>query len=381
MRILHTVEFYEPRKGGAEEVVKQLSERLVKLGHEVTVATTYDERRSGVINGVAVEQFKISGNAASGIRGDARELRRYQELLGRGFDIVMNYAAQSWTTDLAMEGLYRITGKKIMVPCGYSALRSQRYARYFADLPEKLKQYDALVYMSNNYQDKIFGDEHGVGSKAVYIPNAASAEEFLGEDLYHFKKRHQIDTKNIALCVANHYVGKGHRFVIEAFRRMKRRDTTLVIIGESRVSGGVRAIAHLFLDYFRCRFSSFFNPRIKLISGDAISREGVVSAYRQADVFLFGSALECAPLVMYESFAARTPFVTRPVGNVADHKEVLKIVTTTSEMARVTNYILDDPETAREIAQRAFALWQERHTWKQVAAQYEALYEKLTRAA
>jgi glycosyltransferase involved in cell wall biosynthesis len=377
MRILHTVEFYEPRKGGAEEVVKQLSERLVKLGHEVTVATTYDERRGGIIGGVTIEQFNISGNAAKGIHGSAIEIRRYEELLGSGFDIVMNYAAQSWTTDLAMDALYRITGKKIMVPCGYSGLHNPQYAEYFAKLPEKLKQYDALVYMSNQYQDKLFGDEHGVGSKAVYIPNAASAEEFLGIDGYNFKKHYHITTRYLALCVANHYVGKGHQFIIEAFNKMKRDDTTLVIIGESRVSGGIRKIGHFFLDYARCVFSSFFNRRIKLIRGSKISRDGVVSAYLQADVFLFGSALECAPLVMYESFAARTPFVTRPVGNVADHKEFLKIAATTDEMARIANYILDDPQTGKEISTRAFELWRERYTWKHVANEYETLYKTL----
>jgi len=377
MRILHTVEYYEPRKGGAEEVVKQLSERLVSLGHEVTVATSYDVRRAGIINGVKIEQFKISGNSAKGVSGEAREIRRYQELLGGGFDVVMNYAAQSWTTDLAMESLYRVVGKKVMVPCGYSGLHNPVYSKYFADLSSKLAEYDALVYMSNNYQDKLFGDAKGVGGKAIYIPNGASAEEFLGEDLYNFKKRHNIKTPFLALCVANHYVGKGHGFVIEAFSKMRRKDTTLVIIGQAHVSGGIRKIGHYILDYLRCRFSSLTNPRIKLVRGSQITRAGIVSAYRQADVFLFGSALECAPLVMYESFASRTPFVTRPVGNVGDHKEYLKIINTPEEMARVANYILDDPSTCLEIADRAFYLWQKNHTWVKITAQYESLYKKL----
>ena len=50
MKILHTVEFYHPSVGGMQEVVKQLSERLVRLGHNVTVATSQlkeaRERRS-----------------------------------------------------------------------------------------------------------------------------------------------------------------------------------------------------------------------------------------------------------------------------------------------------------------------------------------------
>jgi|GEM_PF-5705905 len=35
MKILHTVEFYEPSKGGAQEVVRQLSERRDPSLHAV----------------------------------------------------------------------------------------------------------------------------------------------------------------------------------------------------------------------------------------------------------------------------------------------------------------------------------------------------------
>ncbi len=376
MRILHTVEFYEPHPGGAEFVVRELSERLARAGHQVTVATTYDARRPASMRGVTIEQFKISGNAVKGIRGDASEIRRYQELLGSGFDVVMNYAAQNWTTDLAFDVLYRITGKKVLVPCGYSGLRNPAYAQYYADLPKKLMAYDALVYMSNSYQDKIFGDEHGAGAAAVYIPNGASIEEFTGPDLYNFKKRFGIETPFMVLCVANHYLAKGHDFVIQAFKEMNRRDTTLVIIGAPLTGGGLKStLGNFVLDYLRCAWQSLIHPRIRLVHTS--ERRAVVSAYKQAQVFLFGSRVECAPLVLYESFAAGLPFITRPVGNVADHQNVLKIVSTPAEMARVANYLIDDPTTAREVATRAQDEWKKEHTWEAIAQKYEQLYKRL----
>ena len=375
MRILHTVEFYEPRKGGAELVVKELSERLAKAGHEVTVATSFDKRRGGILNGVKIEQFAISGNSATGIVGDPAEVRRYQELLGAGFDVVMSYAAQSWTTDLALDAAYRITGKKVLVPCGYSGLNNPAYADYFRQLPGKLATYDALIYMSQHYQDKLFGDMHGLADKAIYIPNGASAEEFLGESSYDFRKKFSITTKYMVLCVSNHYLAKGHDFVMDAFRRMNRSDTTLVVIGKTVVGSGLRQLGHFILDYCRCKARALLHSRIRLVDTD--DRRAVVSAYKQADVFLFGSRVECAPLVMYEAFASKTPFITRPAGNVADHKDVLKIVPTPAEMARVANSILDDAGTARDIADRAFELWQRNHTWEAIAERYQQLYKEL----
>lgn len=38
MKILFCVEFYYPSMGGAQEVVRQLAERMAAYGHEVCVA-------------------------------------------------------------------------------------------------------------------------------------------------------------------------------------------------------------------------------------------------------------------------------------------------------------------------------------------------------
>jgi len=50
--------------------VRQISERLVLLGHDVTVATTrMTNRNFSVLNGVKIEEFDISGNIVSGFSG------------------------------------------------------------------------------------------------------------------------------------------------------------------------------------------------------------------------------------------------------------------------------------------------------------------------
>ena len=60
MKIYHCVESYYPAVGGMQEVVKQLSERLVLLGHDVTVLTRFHpERNFNEFNGVKITDFKI----------------------------------------------------------------------------------------------------------------------------------------------------------------------------------------------------------------------------------------------------------------------------------------------------------------------------------
>lgn len=46
MKIFHCVESYYPAVGGMQEVVKQLSERLACLGHDVTVVTRFHPDRN-----------------------------------------------------------------------------------------------------------------------------------------------------------------------------------------------------------------------------------------------------------------------------------------------------------------------------------------------
>ena len=139
MKILHTTEFYAPAVGGMQEVVRQLSERLARSGHEVTVATTFLPERNGtVLAGVNLASFRIRGNWATGCTG---ETERYREFLLRSdFDIVTNFAAQQWTTDLALDILAQIRAKKVFVPTGFSKLDVPRYHEYYRLMPGWMNQ-------------------------------------------------------------------------------------------------------------------------------------------------------------------------------------------------------------------------------------------------
>ena len=48
-----------------------------------------------------------------------------------------------------------------------------------------------------------------------------------------------------------------------------------------------------------------------------LPREKVVDAFFEADLFVFASKVEYSPLVLFESAAAGTPFLTVPAGNAA----------------------------------------------------------------
>lgn len=385
MNILHTVEFYSPSVGGAQEVVRQLSERLVKLGHDVTVTTTrLQDRDFTSWNGVKIEEFNISGNA---VRGFSGEVDRYQEfILGSNFDIMMNYAAQQWATDLVLPILSKIATKKIFVPCGFSGLYLSEYENYFEQMKIWLRQYDVCVYLSNDYRDINFARECGADSNAVLIPNGAGADEFDWKPDMDVRAILNIPREHILILhVGSHTGVKGHKEAIQIFKKAKIRHTTLLIVANSFDVGCTRS----------CQLAESFNnwdPFSKLsdkkIVIKSLSRKETVAAYHGADLFLFPSNIECSPIVLFEAMASRTPFLATDVGNSKEIIEWSSGGLLLPTLKFPNGYIKADVDTAADVLQQLFynskkrkdlanngyEKWKSSFTWEKITQQYEDLY-------
>ena len=248
LRILHCVEFYHPSPGGSQAVVRHVSEQLVRRGHDVTVATTrHPDRRFAELEGVRIEEFDVSGNTVRGLKGEVERYRSF--VTAGGFDILMTYSAQQWTTDALLPMLDRIDAVKVLAPCGFSRLRDPAYAPYFSELPARLAEFDQLIFHGENYQDIEF--TRGVGlENLTVVPNGASREEFEGLDS-DFRERHGVDPDEpLLLTVGPHNWIKGHALTIEAFRQADFERGTLVVIGNKPLRVGCqwdcrrRAVRH-----------------------------------------------------------------------------------------------------------------------------------------
>jgi glycosyltransferase involved in cell wall biosynthesis len=439
MKILHTVEFYSPSVGGAQEVVKQISERLAARGHQVTVATTYNpKRQSRLINGVQVEQFNISGNAVRGFTG---EIESYQDFLKQGkFDIMMNYAAQQWATDLVYPILDQIPYKKILIPCGFSGLYMPEYAEYFKMLPAILEKYDHLAFHADDYRDANFARQHGINRWSI-MPNGASFDEFSIVDST-FRDRYGIPSDAIMLLtVGSHTGSKGHALALEALKKISADGSKvfLVIIGNILNPFSKWKSIKIQLDTWRNNFWPLFrllqkrkfkilfsrivdlvkplfwgglyvsgcvqdcnmranrinimgdrNKRVLLLNPP---RADVVAAYHASDLFIFGSNIEYSPLVLFESMASKTPFLTLACGNAAEIVEWGKGGKIASTIKLEQGMVDGDPEVfAHEItamlgnkaelsmlAQNGYAAWQDKFTWEKIVVQYENLYQNLVK--
>src|SRR5689334_19021919 len=176
MRILFCSEFYAPSVGGIQEVMRQIAERFVQRGHEITVATSRLANRSYQrLNGVTIKDFPISGNEAIGMRGNVAEYQQW--VLSEAFDLVMINMAQQWTLDALIPVLKDLRSRKILMPCGFSCLYEPSYGRYYRAMPEVLRQFDHLIFHASDYRDIRLAKRHGIANISV-IPNGASQAEF-----------------------------------------------------------------------------------------------------------------------------------------------------------------------------------------------------------
>ncbi|MDQ7818384.1 MAG: glycosyltransferase family 4 protein [Melioribacteraceae bacterium] len=363
MNILITAESYLPIICGVQEVIQNISEGLLSRGHHVTIATSYNaERNSSEFNGVKVEQFQISGKWIKGFIG---EIKKYQDyLLDSDYDIILNYAATCWSSDLVFPLLSKIKSLKIFIPCGYSTLYNWKWKPYYWILPSVLRKYDHIIYHCGNYRDKPFGDKYKINHCTV-IPNGISAKAFT-LDRTGFKTTYGIEQKQMFLCVSNYGEGKNQEFVINAFQKAGIKNSILVLIGSQ---------FNKYSDYLKNTLigEGEYNPIVLL---EKIPREKIISALFDAELFLFGSQIEYFPLVILEAMAAGTPFISTDVGCVKNLPGGL-IVNSVEEMAAKINLLISNNKLGEQLSKDGIEAVKKKYEWSIIIDQYEQLFYQL----
>lgn len=422
MNILFCVEFYYPTLGGAQEVVRQLAERLALRGHTVTVATSRVASRSfDTHNGVHIIQFAVSGNQVRGLQG---EVETYREFLKNGdFDAVLFYAAQQWTFDAAWSVMGSISARKVLVPCGYSGLYEPLFSDYFIALPAILRQMDAVIYHAEDYRDVEFGQTAGI-AHGVMIPNGADIEEFSVPIEREFRSKLSIPSSAVLFLTVGTMTGcKGHLELAQAFylADFGERDAVLILNGntpESRgtkissssqlfglvkvygmfyaVKYGVRVLHHALgvmlgkagsIQDWVLRINRDKASRKRVIVSN-LPRSELIQAYLNADLFVFASNIEYSPLVLFEACAAGLPFLSVPVGNSgeiavwtgggeicpADKDDRGYTRVSAAKFARRMEALIIDNEKCSEMGGRGRQSVERRFNWSLLVQEYEAMF-------
>ena len=347
--------------------MRQIAERMVARGHDVSVATrVHPDRKTNVHNGVRIHAFDVSGNLVTGIRGETDRYRKF--LTEFDGDAILIKAAQQWSFDALWPVVEKIKVRKIFVPCGFSSFYEPLYKEYFRQLPDILRKFDHLIFYAERYRDIDFARANGITRFSI-IPNGASEIEFGSKTRQEGSLRKELGipaSDLVFLTVGAPISAKGHEILEEAFTQVDTggRDATLILNGNWPLPGRrwtpdrFRAVLQRFtsLNSMRIGIRLFQEAGLKgvinrlfppvpektsvlsipetetvrtqtacsaQVSAFArktvlrldLPREKVVDAFFEADLFVFASKVEYSPLVLFESAAAGTPFLAVPAGN------------------------------------------------------------------
>lgn len=447
MKLLLCCESYWPHRGGVQEVMRQIAERMAARGHDVSVATrVHPDRKTDMHNGVRIHAFDVAGNFVTGIRGEADRYRKF--LTTFDGDAILIKAAQQWSFDALWPVVDQIKARKVFVPCGFSSLYEPSFEEYFRQLPDILRKFDHLIFYAEQYRDIDFARAHGMTHFSI-VPNGASELEFEREIRQDGRLRKELGipvTDLVLLTVGSPISAKGHEDVEKAFERVDLgpRGATLILNGNwppKRFSAeyfrqilqrlanlspqrgielvrelGVRGIVSRLFPKPPDERTQLINPSLPVAkaardkSADTytpetlvpatpssptqktvlrldLPREKVVDAFFEADLFVFASKVEYSPLVLFESAAAGTPFLTVPVGNAAeivrwtgggwlcpadvDDRGYTKVSPTV--LAREMEKGIRSPDTLRKLGEAGREAWLDRFTWAKIAESYELI--------
>ena len=386
MKILMLTWEYPPRiVGGIARVVHDLSKRLIKDGHEVTVVTYRDnadvpeyENDKGV-NVYRVDNYIIHPNNFIDwiLQLNFNLVSKATEIINKegGFDVIH---AHDWLVANAAKALKNAYGIPVVATihateAGRNSGIHDDTQRYINDTEWMLTYEASEVIVNSNYMknelQRLFGLPY---EKINVIPNGINLSNFTGiERDYDFRRQYAMDNEKIILYVGRLVYEKGVQHLIAAMPKVlsNYHDAKLIIAGR----GGM-------MDQLRQEASNLgLNNKI-YFTGYLDSKQ-VQKMYKCADVAVFPSTYEPFGIVALEAMLAGVPTVVSDVGGldeiVTHGVDGMKAYAgNANSIADSITALLYDHQLATNVAKKAKQKVKEQFNWEKIAQDTHFTYEK-----
>jgi len=372
MRLLFCSEFFYPEVGGVEEHTKVLAEYF-KNKHEVYIATSYNHQRTkNQINRFNIRQFNITGNFVRGYRGDISQYQNF--LTDSNFDLIIFYASQQWTLDLSLEILEKIKGKKILIPCGFSKLRSFLYKPYFFILKNKINLFDNIITFSKTYQDYFFCKKYYKKKINVIYNGARSIKNDKNKN--YIKNKFKLKKNFITfLSIGSLKFMKGADLAINTIGKIKNENTILIIICQKIKYN----LYYLYIKLLILKLHLFSKKKILIL--DKVSQKVKNKIFFNSDYFIHTSRIECSPLVLFECFSNKKIFFGRAVGNVKEVIDRHKIGYASNSLddlsKKINDYILKNKHNDTKLKNYIYKIFKKNYDWNLIMKKYEKVFNRV----
>ena len=376
---------YPPRiVGGIARVVHDLSKRLIKDGHEVTVVTykegnaPYYENDKGV-QVYRVDNFMINPNNFIDwiMQLNFNLIAKANEIMSKEgkFDVIH---AHDWLVAYAAKTLK--ASYDIPIVSTIHATESGRNSgihdevqRYINDTEWMLTYESTEVIVNSNYMkcelQRLFGLPF---EKINVVPNGINLTNFSNvEKDYDFRRQYALDNEKIILFTGRLVYEKGIQHLIAAMPKVLQgyHDAKLIIAGK----GGM-------LDELRQQVR-YLGIENKVYFTGYLDSKQIAKMYKCADVAVFPSTYEPFGIVTLEAMLAGIPVVVSDIGGLNEIVEhgvngMKSYAGNSNSIADSILALLYDKRLASEVVKNAKAKVKNEYNWAKIAQDTHFTYQK-----
>ena len=376
---------YPPRVvGGIARVVNDLSKRLIKDGHDVTVVTykegnvPYYELDKGV-KVYRVDNFMI--NASNFIdwvmQLNFNMIAKASEIIQKEgeFDVIH---AHDWLVAYAAKTLkhsYNIPLVSTIhaTEAGRNSGIRDSQQKYINDTEWMLTYESTEVIVNSNYMkgelQRLFGLPF---EKINVVPNGVNLLLYSGIDRdYEFRRRYAMDNEKIILFVGRLVYEKGVQHLIAAMPKILNgyHDAKLVIAGKGGMMDELKQEANALGLGDKVYFTGYINGK------------DVPKLYKAADVAVFPSTYEPFGIVALEAMLSERPIVVSDIGGlneIVQHREngMKCYAGNANSIADSILELLYNPELCANVTKKAKAKVRNEYNWNKIAQDTHFIYQK-----
>lgn len=385
MKILMLTWEYPPRiVGGIARVVHDLSHKLVKDGHEVTVVTYKDGNALDYEDDKGVKVYRVNNYMISPNNFIDWIMQLNFNMVAKASQIINEQGkfdcihAHDWLVAYAAKTLKN--SYEIPIVATIHATESGRNSgihdetqRYINDT-EWLLTYEATeVIVNSNYMkcelQRLFGLPF---EKINVVPNGINLNNFSGvEKDYDFRRQYAMDNEKIILYVGRLVYEKGIQNLISAMPKILQgyHDTKLVIAGKGGMFDELKAQSDGMGLGNKVYFTGYLNSK------------QVQKMYKCADIAVFPSTYEPFGIVALEAMLAGIPTVVSDVGGLNEIVEhgvdgMKSYAGNPNSIADSVLTLLYDHQLCDNISKNAKNKVKEQFNWNKIAQDTHFIYEK-----
>lgn len=385
MKILMLTWEYPPRVvGGIARVVHDLSHRLIKDGHEVTVVTYKEGNVEDFEDDNGVKVYRVNNYMINPnnfidwiMQLNFNLISKATEIINKGgpFDVIH---AHDWLVAYAAKTLK--DSFKIPIIATIHATEAGRNSgihdevqRYINDTEWMLTYESTEVIVNSNYMknelQRLFGLPY---EKINVVPNGVNLNLYNGvEKDYNFRRQYAADNEKIILYVGRLVYEKGIQNLIAAMPKVLNgyHDSKLIIAGK----GGM-------IDELRDEVRRL-NIENKVYFTGYLNLNQVTKMYKCADVAVFPSTYEPFGVVALEGMLSGTPVVVSDVGGlneIVQHREngMKSYAGNPNSIADSILELLYNPGLGAEVSRAAKAKVKAQYNWNKIAQDTHFIYQK-----